>query len=151
MDVSVASPRRRAGGKALKTQKWRIDMSDFDTLLLNSDSEDSELIWECINEIRNLKSNKLLDVVGSGITSGTNVNQWEYNGGHANQKWVIEKGAEAYKIRSKLNGLYLNLENGKGANNENVNVETGTNAKTQEFFIERIDEKSESGETRRDR
>lgn len=92
-------------------------------------------------EIRNLKSNKLLDVVGSGITSGTNVNQWEYNGGHANQKWVIEKGAEAYKIRSKLNGLYLNLENGKGANNENVNVETGTNAKTQEFFIERIDEK----------
>ena len=91
-------------------------------------------------EIENIKSNKLLDVVGSGQASGTNVDQWEYNGGYDNQKWIIEKGIEAYKIKSKVNGLYLNLENGVGANGENVNVETGADIETQEFLIERIDE-----------
>ena len=91
-------------------------------------------------QIENIRSNKLLDVVSSGQASGTNVDQWEYNGGYDNQKWIIEKGTEAYKIKSKVNGLYLNLENGIGANGENINVETGANVRTQEFLIERIDE-----------
>ncbi len=68
-----------------------------------------------------------------------NVDQWSNNGGTDNQKWVIEKGTEAYKIKSKLNGWYLNLENGVGANGENVNIEEGAEVRTQEFLIERID------------
>ena len=90
-------------------------------------------------EIENIRSNKLLDVVQNIQGSGMNVDQWSNNGGTDNQKWIIEKGTEAYKIKSKLNGWYLNLENGVGANGENVNVEEGAEVKTQEFFIERID------------
>ena len=90
-------------------------------------------------EIENIRSNKLLDVVQSIQGSGMNVDQWSNNGGTDNQKWVIEKGTEAYKIKSKLNGWYLNLENGVGANGENVNIEEGAEVRTQEFLIERID------------
>ena len=91
-------------------------------------------------EIENIRSNKLLDVVQSIQGSGMNVDQWSNNGGTDNQKWVIEKGIEGYKIKSKLNGWYLNLENGVGANGENVNIEEGAEVRTQEFLIERIDE-----------
>ena len=90
-------------------------------------------------EIENIRSNKLLDVVQSIQGSGMNVDQWSNNGGTDNQKWVIEKGTEAYKIKSKLNGWYLNLENRVGANGENVNIEEGAEVRTQEFLIERID------------
>ena len=91
-------------------------------------------------EIENIRSNKLLDVVQSIQGSGMNVDQWSNNGGTDNQKWIIEKGIEGYKIKSKLNGWYLNLENGVGANGENVNIEEGAEVRTQEFLIERIDE-----------
>ena len=91
-------------------------------------------------EIENIRSNKLLDVVQSIQGSGMNVDQWSNNGGTDNQKWIIEKGIEGYKIKSKLNGWYLNLENGVGANGENVNIEEGADVLTQEFLIERIDE-----------
>ncbi len=92
-------------------------------------------------EIQNIRSNKLLDVVKSIQGIGMNVNQWSNNGGTDNQKWIIENGSEGYKIKSKLNGWYLNLENGIGANGENINIEVGADVKTQEFLIERIDEK----------
>ena len=87
-------------------------------------------------EIENIRSNKLLNV---DQETGMNVNQYSTNGGLDNQKWIIEKGTEAYKIKSKLNGWYLNLENGVGANGENVNIEEGAEVRTQEFLIERID------------
>ena len=90
-------------------------------------------------EIENIRSSKLLNVDQETQVAGLNVNQYSTNGGLDNQKWVIEKGTEAYKIKSKLNGWYLNLENGVGANGENVNIEEGADVRTQEFLIERID------------
>ena len=90
-------------------------------------------------EIENIRSNKLLNVDQNMQEIGMNVNQYSDNGGLDNQKWIIEKGLEGYKIKSKLNGWCLNLENGIGANGENVNIEEGAEVRTQEFLIERID------------
>lgn len=61
--------------------------------------------------IKNIKSGKLLDVVGSGVESGTLIDQWEYNGGNDNQKWIVkDAGGGYYYIISKINGLYLSVK-----------------------------------------
>ena len=86
-------------------------------------------------EIINQKSRKLLDVVGSGMTSGTRVDQWKDNGGFDNQKWIIEKTEDGYyNIISKLNGLYLTV-NGTGANCDLLCVTDATGSDNQKFMI----------------
>ena len=92
--------------------------------------------------IINVKSGKLLDVVASGMTSGTLVDQWEDNGGHDNQKWILEKTKDGYyNIISKLNGMYLTV-NGTGANCDLLCVKTATGTSNQKFKL------LEKGETK---
>ena len=85
--------------------------------------------------IINEKSGKLLDVVGSGMNSGTAVDQWEDNGGYDNQKWIIQDAGNGYyNIISKLSGMYLTV-NGTGANCDLLCVENKTGKDNQKFQI----------------
>ena len=65
MDVSVASPRRRAGGKALKTQKWRIDMRVRDLKLTE---EQIKEISELACSITGKKETEDLEVINSSLS-----------------------------------------------------------------------------------
>ena len=86
-------------------------------------------------KIVNEKSGKLLDVVGSGMSSGTAVEQWEDNGGYDNQKWIIQDAGNGYyNIISKLSGMYLTV-NGTGANCDLLCVENKTGKDNQKFQI----------------
>ena len=86
-------------------------------------------------KIVNEKSGKLLDVVGSGRTSGTLVDQWEDNGGSDNQKWIIQNAGNGYyNIISKLSGMYLTV-NGNGANCDLLCVADSTGGDNQKFKI----------------
>ena len=85
--------------------------------------------------IINEKSGKLLDVVGSGMNSGTAVDQWEDNGGYDNQKWIIQDAGNGYyNIISKLSGMYLTV-NGTGANCDLLCVANKTGKDNQKFQI----------------
>ena len=89
-------------------------------------------------KIINQKSGKLLDVVGSGMSSGTAVDQWEDNGGHDNQKWIVEKTKDGYyNVISKLNGMYLTV-NGTGANCDLLCVANATDEDNQKFKIAEV-------------
>ena len=89
-------------------------------------------------KIINQKSGKLLDVVGSGMSSGTAVDQWEDNGGHDNQKWIVEKTKDGYyNVISKLNGMYLTV-NGTGANCDLLYVANATDEDNQKFKIAEV-------------
>ena len=89
-------------------------------------------------KIINQKSGKLLDVVGSGMSSGTAVDQWEDNGGHDNQKWIVEKTKDGYyNVISKLNGMYLAV-NGTGANCDLLCVANATDEDNQKFKIAEV-------------
>ena len=86
-------------------------------------------------KIINEKSGKLLDVVGSGLESGTPVDQWEDNGGYDNQKWIVQDAGNGYyNIISKLNGLYLTVD-GNGANCDLLCVKSATGGDDQKFQI----------------
>ena len=86
-------------------------------------------------KIINEKSGKLLDVVSSGMSSGTPVDQWEDNGGSDNQKWIIQDaGGGYYNIISKLSGMYLTV-NGNGANCDLLCVASSTGKDNQKFKI----------------
>ena len=116
-------------------------------------------IWEYVNapqqqfrikydsngycEIIPINSNKRLDVVGWG--NGANVDQWEYNGGNDNQKWIIKKSSRGnYNIISKRKNLYLDAYQSKTYNGNNIEVYQKSGGNGQEFKLELI--KSDKGE-----
>lgn len=83
--------------------------------------------------IRNLNSNKVLDVANNGKTSGTNVQQYTYNGTDA-QKWIIQKTSDGYyNIISKSSGLFLDISNGSASNGANIQVYSANGTNSQKF------------------
>ena len=86
--------------------------------------------------IRAIHSDKVLTVQNSNTSEGSNVEQREYQKTN-NQKWEIVKASGFYYIRSKCNGLYLNIDGGKTNLGTNINVssiEQGIDSK--KFIIE---------------
>ena len=86
--------------------------------------------------IANVYSGKLLTVQDEK----NNVIQYEANGA-TSQKWQIVKNSNgSYSIISKLNGLYLDVQNGNISNGANVQVYEGNGTNAQLFkFIEIIE------------
>lgn len=87
-----------------------------------------------------LHSNKVLDVFESKKENGTNVCQYEYYNGDG-QKWYLEPcGDGYYNIKSKVNGLYLDVTAGKNKNGQNIEVWQGNGAKAQKFQFSKVSE-----------
>lgn len=88
-------------------------------------------------QISSLKSNKLLDVVNSGIERGTHVDQWQDNGGD-NQKWIIVANQDGtYSVVSKCNGLFLDIEGGNAIDGSRVIVWDKSDGASQSFRFEK--------------
>ena len=88
-------------------------------------------------EIIPLNSGKRLDVAGWG--NEANVDQWEYNGGNDNQKWLIKKSDRGnYNIISKRQNLYLDAYQSKTVNGTNIEVYEKSGGNGQEFKLELI-------------
>ena len=85
--------------------------------------------------ITNVNSGKLLTVQ----EGQTNIIQYEAYGSDA-QKWKIIKNSNgSYSIISKLNNLYLDIQNGNISNGANVQVYEGNGTGAQQFsFVEII-------------
>ena len=84
--------------------------------------------------IKAVHSNKALTVQNSSKSNGANVEQREYNG-RDNQKWEIVKAGGYYFIRSKCNGLYLNIDGGHARLGANINVSNIENSLDNKKFI----------------
>ena len=88
-------------------------------------------------EIIPVHSQKRIDVVGYG--NEANVDQWSYNGGNDNQKWIIRKSdAGNYNIISKRQNLYLDAYQSRSENGTNIQVYEKSGGKGQEFKLERL-------------
>lgn len=93
-------------------------------------------------EIIPVNSGKRLDVVGWG--NEANVDQWSNNSGADNQKWQIKKNkAGNYNIISKRENRYLDVYQSKITNGTNLEVYEQSGGKGQEFWLEKIENKSE--------
>jgi len=67
--------------------------------------------------IKNKKSGKLLDASGGGTGNGTNIIQWDANGGN-NQKWKVSKSSD--RISFSMTGLASGRRIGLSANSPTV-------------------------------
>ena len=86
--------------------------------------------------IRNLRSGKYLDAIGSGTSQGTNVDQWA-GGTYDNQLWqVVVNSNGTYTFINKCNGLALDMSDGGDPKN-GTNVQMwGRNATTaQQWYL----------------
>ena len=89
-------------------------------------------------KITSVNSGKVLDVTGAGTASGTNVQQYTYNGTDA-QLWFLEDAGDGYYyIISKCNGLYLDVSGGGTADGTNIQVYTKNGTTAQKFSFDEI-------------
>ncbi len=85
--------------------------------------------------IVNKKSNKVLDVYNNGITDGTNVDQWSWNGGN-NQKWTVTSlGNGQYQAVGVGSGKLLEVAGASTANAANVQIWSSNNGNGQKWTI----------------
>lgn len=87
--------------------------------------------------ILNKGSNRVLDVQGGKIQSGTNVLQYTYHGGN-NQLWYVEETETDgyYKIASRGNAdLVLDVQGSKDADGTNVQIYTGNDSDAQTWKL----------------
>ncbi|WP_103265947.1 RICIN domain-containing protein [Enteroscipio rubneri] len=85
--------------------------------------------------IETAASNKCLDVAGANLVSGTNVQQYTYNGTDS-QKWSIRANSNGtYTAISKANGLALDIAAGSMTNGANVQVFESNATNAQQFNL----------------
>ena len=104
-----------------------------------------------------LNNNKSLDVAGGSKKNGANVQLYEYNGvaggskkNGANVQLYEYNGSDAqiweliiandgyYYIKSKINGLNLDVSGGRKTNGANIQVYENNNSAAQKFKFEKI-------------
>ncbi len=91
----------------------------------------------CYN-IEVVHSHMNLEVENSGMEPRTNVWQNDKNESDA-QKWIIEDAGDGYYyIKSKLNGLYMNVYNGDANNGTNIWLYGMDGSKAEKFKFEEI-------------
>ena len=86
-------------------------------------------------------SRKVLDVQEGKKAKGTNVWQYDANGGNA-QKWAIkpsDKSQKYFYIKSKLGEFNLDVSGGKATNGNNIRIWSCNGTKSQKFKFEKVD------------
>jgi Ricin-type beta-trefoil lectin domain-like len=87
-----------------------------------------------IVKIINVGSGKVLDVPGSSLNAGIQIQQFHDNGGGANQQWGLlpdPSGSGAYKIFSVASTLYLEVRGASNVNHAVVQQNTNVQADNQ--------------------
>ncbi len=89
--------------------------------------------------IKNVGSNKALDVYAGLNVNGTNVDQYTANGSDA-QKWILRvDGNGNYEIISKCNELNLDIPAGLANEHANIQVYQGNNSNAQKFILQKVE------------
>lgn len=76
-------------------------------------------------------TNMCVDVSDGSLLPGTNVQMWK-NNGTSSQQWSIKESENGYTIQSRVNGFFLDVQNGS-TENANLQVYPGNNSKSQLF------------------
>ena len=79
-------------------------------------------------------SRRVMDIEGGSYKSGTRIYQWEDCGG-TNQRWVFEYAGDGNVYIRSLNGNYMDVENGKTADDTNVKACAFTGDTNQVFRL----------------
>lgn len=89
--------------------------------------------------IKNVNSNKYLEVAGASNSNGANVQQWTGNGNNC-QKWVVKNIDNNYVyIRSAMSGnKSLDIQDGKTADGTNVRLWDFNGSDAQIFKIKKV-------------
>ena len=86
--------------------------------------------------VRALHSARFMNVAGSGKTNGTNIHQWSDKTPNGDEKWRIQDNEDGtYTFLAAVNGLALDLAEGKVANGQNVQCWTSNGTGAQKWAL----------------
>ena len=89
--------------------------------------------------IKNAKTDKVLDVAGGNLIAPTNVQQWSYSKGCANQLWSITTNDDgSYSFINKATGLVLDLSGGSTSRGANVQAYISNGSAAQRFKVSKV-------------
>ena len=89
--------------------------------------------------IKDIGSQKYLDVAGGNDSNGTNVQQWKGIGGDAQKWYVTNLGSNYITIRSGLKGgRMLDVNGGKADNGTNIQIWVANGRDSQTFKVKKI-------------
>ena len=91
--------------------------------------------------IRNVKSQKVLDVASGNLVPGTNVQQWEAGSNNDNQLFAaVDNEDGSYSFVNKATGLRLDIAGGSDSNGANVQVYDSNGSNGQKFALDEVTE-----------
>ncbi len=114
-------------------------VSNRTDIVIHQFDKDSSQRWKVTHDEKgyvtfiNEKSGKALDVYDSGRSSEKKVWQYTPNNSLA-QKWIVEKSGTNYMIFSALNGMVLEVRDGKSSDNTGLQIQGLNNAATRQKF-----------------
>lgn len=91
--------------------------------------------------IRNVKSQKALDVDGGKLVPGTNVQQWECDSANANQLFsVVDNGDGTLSFINKATGLFLDIVGASDSVQANLDAYLPNGSAAQKFTLHQVTE-----------
>lgn len=91
--------------------------------------------------IRNVKSQKALDVDGDKLVPGTNVQQWECDSANANQLFsVVDNGDGTLSFINKATGLFLDIVGASDSVQANLDAYLPNGSAAQKFTLHQVTE-----------
>lgn len=91
--------------------------------------------------IRNVKSQKALDVDGGKLVPGTNVQQWECDSANANQLFsVVDNGDGTLSFINKTTGLFLDIVGASDSVQANLDAYLPNGSAAQKFTLHQVTE-----------
>ncbi len=91
--------------------------------------------------IRNVKSQKALDVDGDKLVPGTNVQQWECDSANANQLFsVVDNGDGTLAFINKATGLFLDIVGASDSVQANLDAYLPNGSAAQKFTLHQVTE-----------
>ena len=94
------------------------------------------LVFEDSVAIRNVKSQKCLNIPLEVDDPGTQMIVWSDDGSHPNEKWIVREEGRLVVLVSNLNGLVLGTELGEGELNHRVVQQAEADKLSQRWSIE---------------
>ena len=105
-----------------------------------TNSDGGVLGLDGIYYIKNVNSGKYLDLANGSANNGTNIQQYEFNGSHAQQFKLVSDGEGYYSILTGSSSYKsgLDVEGAKKSNNANILQYTNRGSDNQKFQLVKI-------------
>lgn len=127
----------RSTADGANVQTWTGNQTPAQRFLVCFHEVDGDLGYYTFE---NVYSGKVLDVADGGVSSGTNVQQWDSNDSAAQQWVLVDAGSDYWKLRNVGSGCLLDVAESSAADGWNLQIWAADGTSAQQFCLDSCDD-----------